>query len=198
MNCCFYQYLCIINVVKTTSYSQRFRLKVRNAWISGQYRTMAALGRAFGLSLATIKVWRSQEQWDYEREKVQEASQLKNDIDLTDQVSKINKQHFTLWAGMMAQIAQRIQEANPGNDRKKKIKLGLLLDMGKLLQKIQQGQRIACDADSPEIQAKKKLSIEYEGLESKLSDPMDEDLPPGVADAEDSDVESSDNESEQS
>jgi len=36
------------------------------------------------------------------------------------------------------------------------------------------------------------LSIEYEGLESKLSDPMDEDLPPGVADAEDVDSDGGD------
>ena len=168
------------------TYSSRFRLKVKNAWISGQYRTVAALSRAFGLSIVTIKTWRAQEQWDYEREKVQEAAQIKNDIDLTDQISKINKQHFTLWAAMLAQIAQRMQDANPGNSvQAKKLKISLLLEMGKLLQKIQQGQRIACDADSPEKQSRKKLSIDYEGLESKLTSSLDEDLPPGIADAED-------------
>ena len=171
------------------TYSSRFRLKVKNAWISGQYRTVAALSRAFGLSIVTIKTWRAQEQWDYEREKVQEAAQIKNDIDLTDQISKINKQHFTLWAAMLAQIAQRMQDANPGNSvQAKKLKISLLLEMGKLLQKIQQGQRIACDADSPEKQSRKKLSIDYDGLESKLTSSLDEDLPPGIADAEDADA----------
>lgn len=135
------------------------------AWVSGQFATMSALGAAFGLSVGTVRKWRTEEDWDAQKAEYRQRVEKKLEEKLVGKLTEVSHRHFLLWGSLDRQCAIRLGEAT---ERGQVIALEELEAISRVMERSQRCQRIILGADEKGSKDEPVLEIVYDGIEAAI------------------------------
>jgi hypothetical protein len=146
------------------------RKQIRHAWVSGQYGSLEDLSQAFSIPIDMLKVWRSEEGWDDEKELVDLLIQKRTRNDAADKITRLNRQHDKIWSAFDHQIYLYMREAT---SQGKMLNPKVMDLLSKIFERSQKGRRTARGADVymqiRQQNAQEKIEIVYSGLEHAIA-----------------------------
>ena len=119
-------------------YSKTKREEARRLYLTGEATSVAEIARRLKAKAHTIGKWRSEEDWDELRRKIdrQAAETLVEQL-ATERVT-LNAQHFKLWGVVVSRLFETIQKQGLSLDE-----IRSLERVSAILEKAQRGQRLA-------------------------------------------------------
>ena len=119
-------------------YSKTKREEARRLYLTGEATSVAEIARRLKTKPHTIGQWRSEEDWDGLRLKIDRQAADKLVEQLATERVTLNAQHFKLWGVVVSQLFETIQKQGLSLE-----KIRSLERVSSILEKAQRGQRLA-------------------------------------------------------
>lgn len=148
------------------TYPDRVRRQVKEAWVSGQYGSVAGLAKAFGMRRQVIYTWRRAENWDAEKSRVQSESSRIATERLINEITQCRNEHFKVWGLFDLEIAKRFKRYQ---DAGEEVPIEELDVMSKVFERAQRGRYFAKGQDIVVEEKESRTEIVYAGLEEAIA-----------------------------
>lgn len=150
----------------TSPYSDRQVSAVREAFVSGQYSSVAGLATAFSIHRSQIHRWRRKGNWDSDRARVNAESAQVATAAIVADIAKSRESHIKTWQKFDEQIEAKFKHYN---DLGQPIPLDELKTMAVIQEMSQRGcYKALGDVETTEI-VEARTEIVYSGLEDAIA-----------------------------
>jgi hypothetical protein len=117
-------------------YSRRKREEARRLFLTGEVPSVAEIARRLHVKPHTVGAWKSEEDWDDLRIKIDKKAAEQLVDKLASERVTLNASHFKLWNLVVLQLFETIQ-------KDKAMEIGNLKEVAGILERAQKGQRLA-------------------------------------------------------
>ena len=119
-------------------YSKTKREEARRLYLTAEATSVAEIARRLKTKAHTIGKWRSEEDWDELRRKIDRQAAEKLVEQLATERVTLNAQHFKLWGVVVSRLFETMQHKGLSLDE-----IRSLERVSSILEKAQRGQRLA-------------------------------------------------------
>jgi transposase-like protein len=141
------------------------REECRSAFCSGQYSSVTAIGKAFGVCADTLYRWRAHYNWDDDRNKLLSESKKKAGAELIGKLARARVEHFTIWTAFEQEIVRRFTRYREQN---REVPLDELDVMTRIMKEAQRGKYLTGAEEATIEESVRHINVTFGGIQESI------------------------------